>query len=225
VTELFDREVDSWSGLYESDSQRRYALFQGHARWRIQHRRDLALGLLQPEPGMTVLDVGCGAGALALGILERGAHWIGVDAAREMLRRAKLALADAPGPALCAHARALRLPVSDGALDAIACIGVINFQRRQQLDPQLREFWRALRPGGRLVMSSLRLDVLTWSRSRMFPKVPLPWSTPGPLYLFPPRLVEETAARIGFRGEQQIAVRKYLGLPHYTLFSMIRPGD
>ena len=43
------------------------------------------LALLAPRPGETILDLGCGDGALSLRIAESGATVVAVDAAPDMV--------------------------------------------------------------------------------------------------------------------------------------------
>jgi len=52
--------------------------------------------LSQVEPGMTVLDVGCGTGRFALAAAAKGARVTAVDASPEMLRVFRRALAERP---------------------------------------------------------------------------------------------------------------------------------
>ena len=50
-----------------------------------------ALDLLDPQHGERILDVGCGDGALALKIIDRGAEVIGVDNSAELIEAARAA--------------------------------------------------------------------------------------------------------------------------------------
>ncbi|MCG8588547.1 MAG: methyltransferase domain-containing protein [Proteobacteria bacterium] len=58
----------------------------------IEAAGQLALDAAQPQPGESVLDVGCGCGATALALAERvapGGHVLGVDLSEPMLARAR----------------------------------------------------------------------------------------------------------------------------------------
>ena len=54
-----------------------------------------ALGLLDPQPGEIILDLGCGDGALTLLIEQAGAKVIGLDASTEMVEAARARGVDA----------------------------------------------------------------------------------------------------------------------------------
>jgi SAM-dependent methyltransferase len=98
-------------------------------------------------PGMKLLDVPTGSGALAAEATLRGAHVVGVDISSGMI----------------AHARKLHpdidfqvgdvehLPAVDGALDAVACaFGLGHFPYPEV---SVAECMRTLKPGGRIAFS------------------------------------------------------------------------
>ncbi len=68
-------------------------------------------------------------------------------------------------------------------------------------------------------------DAITWLRSRLYPMLPLPFSAPGPLYRVPYPLVQRAAEEAGFRCERLVQVPKYLGLPHYAMFKLVKPSS
>lgn len=110
-----------------------------------------AIGELGPLPGGRALDVGCGT-ARALPLLRAavGASGtvVGVDLTPEMLREA-VALGRRDAGALV-EADSERLPVRDGAFDAVFAAGLVHHLP----DPAagLRELARVTRPGGRLAL-------------------------------------------------------------------------
>jgi ubiquinone/menaquinone biosynthesis C-methylase UbiE len=109
--------------------------------------------------GQHWLDAGCGSGTLARYLAEAGARVLGVDAAEEMIARAR-ELATRDVTKADEHSARLRfehvatianLPLGDQSLDGILCSSVLEYVA----DPAmcLAEFARVLRPGGLLLVS------------------------------------------------------------------------
>jgi SAM-dependent methyltransferase len=101
-----------------------------------------ALALLDPRPGETILDLGCGDGVLTKRIAEAGAQVLGVDASDTMLAAARelgLTVAQADGQALPFDAR----------FDAVFSNAALHWMPDQ---PAVAAgVFRALKPGGRYV--------------------------------------------------------------------------
>ncbi|HEV2752250.1 MAG TPA: methyltransferase domain-containing protein [Solirubrobacteraceae bacterium] len=114
---------------------------------RFEERRRLLLAAL--GPGERVLDVGCGEGAFAAAAQGAGCHAVGVDVAREALRRAAAAH---PGPEYRLWPALAPLPAGDGEFDVAWAGEVVE----HVVDPfaVLEEVHRALRPGGRLLATT-----------------------------------------------------------------------
>jgi trans-aconitate methyltransferase len=98
--------------------------------------------LLAPQPGETILDLGCGDGALTEKIAATGAVMTGADAS----------------PAMVAAARARGLTVNqvsasamnyDGEFDAVFSNAALHWM--PEADAVLAGVYRALKPGGRFV--------------------------------------------------------------------------
>ncbi len=104
----------------------------------------------QLGPGLRVLDVACGTGALTEAVCERvgsdGAV-VGVDANDQMLEVARRKRIGADWR----EARAESLPFDDASFDAVVSqFGLMFFDNRAQA---LREMMRVLRPAGRLAVA------------------------------------------------------------------------
>ena len=120
-------------------------------RWR---RR--AIASLELTGSERVLDLCTGTGDLAIAAVTtasgQAADVVGIDFSAEMLRLAlgKVRAAGLDARVRLARGDATSVPVPDGAFDA----ATIAFGIRNVLDPEqaCREFYRALRPGGRLAV-------------------------------------------------------------------------
>jgi SAM-dependent methyltransferase len=99
---------------------------------------------LGAAPGVRLLDVGTGAGAVAVSAASRGCAVTGVDPEEDML---SLASAAAPGVTLV-RAALPRLPFAAGAFDAVSA----NFVLNHVSDPRgaASELARVAAPGGRV---------------------------------------------------------------------------
>ncbi len=100
------------------------------------------LELLDPQPGETILDLGCGDGALTEHIVAAGAKVLGVDASEEMIASARARGIEA----YVADAQALDF---DRQFDAVFSNAALHWM----LDPDAvaAGVFRALVPGGRFV--------------------------------------------------------------------------
>jgi SAM-dependent methyltransferase len=111
--------------------------------------------------GETVLDIGCGAGMdLLLLAMRTGptGHAIGVDMTDAMLQRAhKSAEIAALLHVEVRQGDATALPVSDGTVDVVSSNGVLNLVPEK--DRGFAEIVRVLKPGGRLHLADITLDV------------------------------------------------------------------
>lgn len=102
------------------------------------------IGLLNPQPGEKILDMGCGTGRLTAEIAEKGAIAIGLDASPEMIEAAKR---DFPG---------VEFHLADGAsfdlgtdFDAIFSNAALHWIKPPVEAAKAMAY--ALKPGGRLV--------------------------------------------------------------------------
>lgn len=99
--------------------------------------------------GQDVLEAGCGKGRHSR-LLERfhPRRLLSVDLSDAVLLAAHNTQ-ETPN-VFCLRADLLDLPVADGAMDVVFCLGVLHHLE----DPEagLRELWRALKPGGTLCL-------------------------------------------------------------------------
>jgi ubiquinone/menaquinone biosynthesis C-methylase UbiE len=134
---MFDRAAH----LYDTAALQR-------ALYRPAH--DAVVAELRAAGSRRVLDVGCGTGILATRIGEdgQGARVLGCDLSMGMLRHAAARVRGA-----WVQGDALRLPLRDGALDAVVSTQAFHFLPDRRA--ALAEFHRVLRPGGLLVIAML----------------------------------------------------------------------
>jgi len=140
-----------------------------HSFWMDQSWRRKAVQLSQLRPGDRVVDIACGTGDLTLGFFDglrraRGsdspgatAEVIGIDFTHEMLPIAvakwsrSAAEEKAAATSICfINGDAQCLPLADACCD----VASIAFGIRNVVDPfaAVKEFFRILRPGGRVVI-------------------------------------------------------------------------
>jgi arsenite methyltransferase len=128
----------------------------------VLRRRRLVGEALQAAPGERVLDVGCGPGFYVAELLAQvGATGsvVGVDASPQTLALARRRTQGQDNLALH-QADAAALPVADASFDKALSVQVLEYV----LDPAavLGELYRALRPGGRLVLWDVDWSTVSW---------------------------------------------------------------
>jgi arsenite methyltransferase len=119
------------------------------------------LAIRQICVGETVVDIGCGAGMdllLAAGRTGPTGHAIGVDMTDAMIGRARKSAAEAGMPQVeIRRGDATSLPVSDHSVDVVISNGVLNLVPEKERG--FAEIIRILKPGGRLHLADIALDV------------------------------------------------------------------
>lgn len=108
------------------------------------------LGLL--EPGWTVGDLGCGTGSLAQALAPFVERVLAVDASAAMLQAAQARVGAGSNVEL-RHGELEHLPIDDASLDAAFLVLVLPYVAEP--GRVIREAARALRAGGRLLITDL----------------------------------------------------------------------
>ena len=125
-------------------------------------RRRLVRDALAAATGERVLDVGCGPGFYCAELIgEVGPEGVirGVDASAPML---SVAVNRCAGHANVSFAEgdATSLPVEDSSFDAALCVQVLEYV--PDVGAGLAELYRALRPGGRVVVWDVDWGTVSW---------------------------------------------------------------
>lgn len=128
-----------------------------HSMWRDQAWRKAAVKMAGLKPGEQVVDVACGTGDLSMAFadaVDTQGNVTGIDFTHEMLvvaeqkNTADKAIAYMQGDAM-------NLPLPDACCDVVS----IAFGIRNVAEPAkaMAEFYRVLRPGGRLIVLEFSL--------------------------------------------------------------------
>ncbi|WP_051222612.1 class I SAM-dependent methyltransferase [Conexibacter woesei] len=145
----YDDEVDA-RGVYDAMAAA-YVADESNA-YNSLYERPAMLGLLGDVRGRSVLDLGAGAGALAVELVARGAGpVVGVDVSPEMVAVARARAVGATFVVGDVADGALRA-FADGAFDLVAASLMMHYVR--DWEPVLGELARVLAPGGRIVFST-----------------------------------------------------------------------
>ena len=124
----------------------------------------LILQLAGEIDGCSVLDVGCGDGALASAFWQKEAASVtGCDPDARMIARGRTRAAQQNAAIGYATADAARLPFRSECFDIVTIVTVLAFV--PQPERALREIVRVMKPGGRLVIGDLGKWSL-WAASR-----------------------------------------------------------
>lgn len=134
-------QFSEWAASYDSHWLNEFLFEPSHA---------LLLKALRPlAPGLA-LDIGCGTAELAGRLARRGWHVIGLDLCEPMLHRARFKLNGHTGTVRLAAGDSEHLPFADRTFDAVTCAN--SFHHYPHQAAVVREMFRVLKPGGRLLL-------------------------------------------------------------------------
>lgn len=139
-----------------------------HSLWMDQAWRRFAVRRASIKPGDHILDVACGTGDLTQAFARsKAAKVTGIDFTPQMLDVARIKQQRQPGPVAAKlsymEGDAMALAVPDASADVVSiAFGIRNVQHP---DKAISEFFRVLRPGGRLIVLEFdtpRLAIARW---------------------------------------------------------------
>jgi SAM-dependent methyltransferase len=134
---------DRWSETYDATQNPLVSLDRRHT-----------LRALDPRPGESILDAGCGTGSHLRSLCAAHTRPVGLDFSRGMLR---VAQRSAPRAALAQADLNRDFPIRPGAFDAL--LSALVSEHLRDLPRFFREAFRALRCGGRLVFSAFHPEL------------------------------------------------------------------
>jgi SAM-dependent methyltransferase len=160
---LLSREADAVTGrqqaLYDHVAHDYNEVFKTHVTEHYLRKRTAVVRELLPFGG-TVLDVGCGTGALAGWIQRAGFDVVGVDASTGMLVEA---LESGVGAVYAAFSSAL--PFEDSVFDLSLSVATMHhLETPERVADTIAEMGRVVRPGG---------YVLIWDHNPLNPYWPI----------------------------------------------------
>jgi ubiquinone/menaquinone biosynthesis C-methylase UbiE len=121
----------------------------------LSRRLDAAFALAAIEPGMKVLDVGCGRGEILRHCARLGADAYGIDyavVAVQLSQDIVQTTTNAPGKTGVAQADAKKLPFPTHRFDRVLLFDVVEHLHPWELQHALAEINRVLKPDGRLIV-------------------------------------------------------------------------
>ncbi|GIL09355.1 MAG: hypothetical protein BroJett033_8660 [Chloroflexota bacterium] len=122
----------------------------------LSRRLAAAFALAAVEPGMTILDVGCGRGEILRHCAQLGADAFGIDYATVAVSMSQRVIQGVdgvtPGRTAVAQADAKHLPFPDGAFDRVLMFDVVEHLHPWELHQAMLEVRRVLKPDGRFII-------------------------------------------------------------------------
>ena len=106
------------------------------------------------KPGSKVLDAGCGAGIVALDLVQKGFFVHGMDISKEMIDLCEQNFSESRihrSKYLFTVGNAIDNDLADSSFDGILALGFLEYQKNEK--EALESLRRVLRPGGILVCS------------------------------------------------------------------------
>jgi len=169
------------------------------------HKLDRIAHLLDPAPGARVLEIGCGWGALAAHLAERGAHVTGITLSQEQLafandRMVHAGLADRVDVRLCDYRHVT------GTFDRIVSIEMLEAVGEAWWPAYFNQIRDRLAPGGRAVLQVITIAEDRFAHYRQAPDFIQHYIFPGGMLPTRSILAQQAgAAGLALAHEEQFA--------------------
>jgi ubiquinone/menaquinone biosynthesis C-methylase UbiE len=143
VDKRIENEIEHGKYLLEHDADLIWNRKSEAGKRRWQRRIKVLMANL--KPGMNILEVGCGTGSLTRELVKSDVNVIAIDISPDLLDVARKEVAINKGKFLIQNA--YQMTFSSETFDAIVGSSVLHHLDR---DKALEEFFRVLRPGGKI---------------------------------------------------------------------------
>lgn len=169
LNSFFTEQAEDWESLYG---------YRDVSSLILQERRERLLGwirLIEVRTSARVLDVGCGAGTVALAVAQQGYRVTALDPVPAMLERThhRARALNLDDRVLTTRGNVRALPFASGTFEVVYALGVLSWLKLKE--GAISEMVRVLQPGGWLIVTGQnRYSLARWTDPlRMPPCGPL----------------------------------------------------
>lgn len=182
--------------------------------------------MVDPKPGESILDIGCGRAMDIVALSKFGATVIGVEPSSVMLEYARQSLKSDGNKTGVLQAIAESIPIAQGSIDKIVCKGALD----HFADPEraIRQMAAAIKPGGTAVIAIANFESLGFKIGALIFKIRKLLGIPNPYKRLPWQIPPDHTMKFDYNilvsmTRKYMRVQKILGVS--MLCSMPGWGD